>query len=110
VRMGVHFLLVACVLPAAVHRSFAAEFNENRPMKLDGAVFKFDFMNPHSWIYLDVKEPGRHDGALVGADRQHTALFRRGWCKESLRARRLGKDATIFAASGRRKGTHLPKS
>jgi len=86
VRIGVLVLLVGCVLPVAAHHSFAAEFDDKQPVKLDGTVVKFDFMNPHSWIYLDVKNP---DGATVrwSVETGSTnALFRRGWRKESLRA------------------------
>ena len=86
VRIGVLVLLVGYVLPVAAHHSFAAEFDDKQPVKLDGTVIKFDFMNPHSWIYLDVKN---QDGATVrwSVETGSTnALFRRGWRKESLRA------------------------
>jgi hypothetical protein len=62
VRIGVLLLFVGSVLPLAAHHSFAAEFDDKQPLKLDGTVAKFDFMNPHSWIYLDVKNP---DGTMV---------------------------------------------
>jgi uncharacterized protein DUF6152 len=70
VRIGVLVLLVGCVLPVAAHHSFAAEFDDKQPVKLDGTVVKFDFMNPHSWIYLD-EESGWRNGAMVGGNRQH---------------------------------------
>ena len=93
-KISVVFLLVGCVLPLAAHHSFAAEFDDKQPVKLDGTVAKFDFMNPHSWIYLDVKGL---DGTLVrwSVETGSTnALFRRGWRKESLRA---GDHITIDA-------------
>ena len=85
-KSSVLFLLASCGLPLAAHHSFAAEFDDKQPVKLDGTVTKFDFMNPHSWIYLDVKGP---DGAVVrwSVETGSTnALFRRGWRKDSLRA------------------------
>ena len=102
VRIGVPVLLVGyvmggiigCVQPVAAHHSFAAEFDDKQPVKLDGTVVKFDFMNPHSWIYMDVKNP---DGTTVhwSVETGSTnALFRRGWRKESLRA---GDHITIDA-------------
>jgi len=94
VKSSVLFLLASCGLPLAAHHSFAAEFDDKQPVKLDGTVTKFDFMNPHSWIYLDVKGP---DGAVVrwSVETGSTnALFRRGWRKESLRA---GDHITIDA-------------
>lgn len=94
VRIGVLLLLVGCVPPVAAHHSFAAEFDDKQPVKLDGVVVKFDFMNPHSWIYLDVKNS---DGVVVrwSVETGSTnALFRRGWRKDSLRA---GDHITIDA-------------
>jgi hypothetical protein len=37
------------------HHAFAAEFDNEKPLKLDGFVTKASFVNPHSWLYLDVK-------------------------------------------------------
>jgi hypothetical protein len=69
----------------AAHHSFAAEFDDKQPVKLDGTVAKFDLMNPHSWIYLDAKN---EDGLVRWSVETGStnALFRRGWRKESLRA------------------------
>jgi hypothetical protein len=56
------FVLVAMAMiplaPAAsAHHSFAAEYDANRPVTLTGSVTKMAWINPHSWIYIDVKRP-----------------------------------------------------
>lgn len=78
-------LLMGATIPAFGHHSFAAEFDDKQPVNLDGSVVKFEFMNPHSWIYMDIKKADgtvEHWSIETGST---NALFRRGWRKESLR-------------------------
>lgn len=42
--------------PGIAHHAFAAEFDSAKPVALEGTVTKARFVNPHSWIYLDVKD------------------------------------------------------
>jgi len=37
------------------HHSFAAQFDINKPVTLTGVLTKMDWMNPHGWLYIDVK-------------------------------------------------------
>ncbi len=66
------------------HHSFAAEFDAKRPVKLQGTVTKMEWINPHAWIYLDVKgTDGTVTNWMVEAGAPN-ALLRRGWTKNSL--------------------------
>ena len=77
-------LMLASSGPLVAHHSFAAEFDARRPVKLRGTVTKMEWVNPHSWIHIDVKNP---DGSIskwmieAGAP---NSLIRRGWNKNSL--------------------------
>ncbi len=79
-------LLVMASASAAVraHHSFAAEFDGNQPITLKGTVVRMDWINPHSWIHLDVKNT---DGSvtrwMVEGGTPNT-LVRRGFTKASL--------------------------
>ena len=46
---------IAISVPGAAHHAFAAEFDSSKPVVLDGTVTTAKFVNPHSWIYVDVK-------------------------------------------------------
>lgn len=43
--------------PALAHHAFSAEFDAEQPVEIKGAVTKFELVNPHSWLYVDVKAP-----------------------------------------------------
>ena len=75
--------LLAAV-PVLAHHAFAAEFDSTAPVKLRGTVTKMEWINPHSWIYIDVKGPdGKVVNWMVEAGAPN-ALLRRGFTKDSL--------------------------
>lgn len=71
--------------PALAHHSFAAEYDVSKPITLRGAVTKFEWMNPHAHLYLDVKSDS---GEITNWEFElgsPNALLRAGWTKNSLK-------------------------
>ena len=78
-------LAIAASLPLFAHHSFAAEFDDKKPVKMTGTIVKVEWQNPHIWFYLAVKNA---DGGATtwgfagGAPGQ---LMRRGITKDQLK-------------------------
>jgi hypothetical protein len=86
--------LVLAAVPVWAHHAFAAEFDQDKPLKVQGTVTRWELTNPHSWIYIDVKDADA-DGKVVtwmieGASPNN--LYRLGLTKESLPA---GSEITV---------------
>ena len=78
--------IISLAPSASAHHSFAAEYDADKPVTLTGSVTKMAWINPHSWIYIDVKKPdGTVENWAVEAGPPGT-LIRAGFTKESLTA------------------------
>ena len=77
-------LLLAAALPLAAHHSFSAEFDGSKTVTLEGKVLKIEWVNPHSWLHIDVTKPDgtvehwKVEGGSPGV------LLRLGWNRDSL--------------------------
>ena len=85
VAVAVAAVVVALGRPVTAHHSFAAQYDRDKPITLSGTVTRVEWMNPHVYFYLDVKDAaGVVHWAIEGG--APTSLYRAGWRKDSLKA------------------------
>jgi len=95
--------LVAVVVPAVAHHSFAAEYDNNKALKLTGTVTKVEWMNPHARFYIDVKD---QSGKVTNWEFElgsPNGLMRRGWTRNSLKQ----GDAVTVSGYAAKDGSNL---
>ena len=74
----------AVTTTSSAHHAFSAEFDNDKPIRLEGTVTKWEWINPHAWINLDVvNENGEVEHWRIEGGAPN-ALIRRGWTKDSL--------------------------
>ena len=84
---------LVCALPGMAHHSFAAEFDANKTVTIKGVVSKVDWVNPHIFIYVDVKDAQTGKVANWACEMgSPNGLTRQGWTRNTFT---LGEDIII---------------
>jgi len=78
-------VLLITAASALAHHSFAAEYDAKKPVTLTGTVTKVEWMNPHIFFYVDVKDSEGKVTNWRGEGGNLSGLMRRGWRKDSLK-------------------------
>jgi len=85
-------LLGAMTQPPAAHHSFAAEFDVNQPVTLRGTITRMEWINPHAWLHVDVKNDDGSTTAWMIEGATPNTLLRRGFTREAVKA---GTEITV---------------
>lgn len=83
--LGAVALVVASTVPIYAHHAFGAEFDPNRPLVLKGPVVRVEWVNPHTWIHLEVTtESGDKEVWMVEGGTPNS-LLRRGLKRDTIK-------------------------
>ena len=106
--MRVLLCVFAAALPVAAHHAFGGEFDANRPVLLKGKVVKMEWVNPHSWIHVEVIKPDGSKEVWMVEGGSPNSLLRRGVTRDSLPVGTeivvdgyQSRDHTLLRANGR---------
>ncbi len=78
-------VLMLSAVPAAGHHSFASEYDASKPVTLTGVVTRLDWLNPHIWLYLNVKDATGTTANWAVSGSPPGFLLRRGLTREAIR-------------------------
>jgi hypothetical protein len=90
--------------PLLAHHSFAAEYDSKKPVKLTGIVTKVEWMNPHIYYYVDVKDANGKVTSYAVEGGTPNNLRRQGWGKDSLQA---GNTVTVEGFMAKNGSNHV---
>ena len=89
--MGVG-LYLAAIAPVFAHHSFASEFDDKKPITVTGVITKWEWTNPHTWIYVDGKDETGKTASWSFEGAAPSLLVRRGVTKYALK---IGDTVTV---------------
>src|SRR5687768_7178526 len=84
--------MFAISVQLAAHHSFAAQYDRSKPILLKGTVTKMEWMNPHIYFYVDVKDTAGKTVNWAVEGGNPSGLYRRGWKKDTLK---VGDEVTV---------------
>jgi hypothetical protein len=82
--VGLALVLILAAARVQAHHAFAAEFDASKPVTLTGKITRMEWVNPHSWLHIDVKKPDGTIEQWMVEGGPPTSLVKRGFTKKSL--------------------------
>jgi hypothetical protein len=110
--LGSIVVLMAATLSVSAHHSFSAEFDGSKSIVLEGKVFMMEFVNPHSWLHIDVPTPDGKVERWKIEGGSPNVMFRLGWTRDTLpagtRVKVTGSPAKDGAKRASSRGIEFP--
>ena len=90
--LGATAALLLAAAPVMAHHSFAAEYENTKPVSIKGKVVRFDWVNPHSHLVLSVTTPDGKTEEWGAETPPPNLLYRAGWRKDMIKG---GEEITV---------------
>jgi hypothetical protein len=102
--LGVVLGFFCASAPLLAHHSFAAEYDRNKPIKFTGTVTKVEWMNPHIYYYVEVRDAAGTVTSYAVEGGTPNSLYRQGWRKDSLK---VGDMVTVDGFRAKNGSNHI---
>ena len=99
------FALLATV-PLLAHHSFSAEYDQSNTLTLNGTMINFEWVNPHSWIHVEVTNPDGSKTIWKGETPPVNVLYRNGWTKPMVEDMVTKGEAVTLSGIPAKDGSH----
>ena len=99
------FAVMAGADRVLAHHSFSAEYDSAKRLQLKGKMVGFEWVNPHSWIHVEVTNPDGTKTLWKGETPPINVLYRNGWTKPMVEAMvKKGEIVTLTGSAARDDG------
>lgn len=107
--VGMFAVLVIGAAPLVAHHAFSAEYDSQKTVTVKGKMVKFEWVNPHSWVHIEVVNPTNNTKTIWKAETPPiNVLFRNGWTKQMAEAMvAKGEVVTISGPAAKDGSNHL---
>src|SRR5688572_9181964 len=97
-------IVLAVAVPLVAHHAFSAEYDNTKPITVKGKFTKMDWVNPHSWVHLDVVMPDGKTLSWAAETPPPNVLYRQGWRRDTLK---VGQDVEVRGFAAKDGSAHM---
>jgi Family of unknown function (DUF6152) len=99
-------LALLATVPLFAHHSFSSEYDQTKRLSLQGKMVNFEWVNPHSWIHVEVTNPDGTKTIWKGETPPVNLLYRNGWTKPMVEEMVMKGEMVTLVGTAAKDGSH----